>query len=180
MDTQKTLKKFETVAQEWVRALDTYSDQNFLQKPDEQSWSIGQVYNHLVTGTNRFHLQQIATCMENRGKEMKGGKKFPGKFVFFTGSFPNTRIKVPPSATYTPKQPDGREVMREGLIQLIQTMRDAAAKLPPASPTMKTEHPAFGYLNAEEWFRLIEMHFRHHLRQKKRLDHFLGRQKHKE
>jgi hypothetical protein len=174
MHTQKTLERFESVAQEWMRALNIYSDQNFLQKQDENSWSIGQVYNHLVNGTNRFHLQMIAACLEGRGKEMKGGKKFPGKFVFFTGSFPNTKIKVPPSETYTPKQPAGREAIREGLQQLIQTMRTTADKVSGAPVTMKAEHPAFGYLNAHEWFDLIEMHFRHHLRQKKRLDQFLG------
>lgn len=174
MHTEKTLKRFESVAHEWMQALDSYSDQNFLQKPDENSWSIGQVYNHLVNGTNRFHLQMIAACLEGRGKEMNGGKKFPGKFVFFTGSFPNTKIKVPPSETYTPKQPAGREAMREGLQQLIQTMRVTAENVSSASVTMKAEHPALGYLNAHEWFDLIEMHFRHHLRQKKRLDRILG------
>lgn len=173
MHQQKTLMKFETVAQQWMQALDSYSDQNFLQKPDEHSWSIGQVYYHLVNGTNRFHLHQIGLCVEGKGKEIKGGKKFPGKIVFFTGSFPNTKIKVPPSETYTPKQPAGREAVREGLQQLIQTMRSTADKISSASVIMKAEHPALGYLNAHEWFDLIEMHFRHHLRQKKRLDRFL-------
>lgn len=30
-------------------------------------------------------------------------------------------------------------------------------------------HPRFGGLNALEWFRLIEMHYRHHLLQKQHL-----------
>jgi len=38
----------------------------------------------------------------------------------------------------------------------------------------KTPHPAFGYLNAREWYQIIPMHFHHHLRQKSRLDKFLG------
>ncbi len=172
--TNKTLKNFEKICSVWIEALDRYDESSFARKPDQDSWSIGQVYNHLVTGTNRFHLQMIAACLENRGKEIKGGKKFPGKFVFFTGSFPNTRIKVPPSDAYTPKQPASREEMREGLKQLIQSMRGLTERIDAASDTMKAEHPAFGYLNAKEWFRLIEMHFRHHLRQKQRLDQFIG------
>jgi hypothetical protein len=39
--------------------------------------------------------------------------------------------------------------------------------------TGKTAHPAFGFLDAFEWFQLIEIHFRHHLRLKNRLDKFL-------
>ncbi|MEW5597133.1 DinB family protein, partial [Peribacillus frigoritolerans] len=41
----------------------------------------------------------------------------------------------------------------------------------PAS--QKVQHRRMGYLNAEEYFQLIEMHFRHHLRQKERIDRVL-------
>ena len=37
----------------------------------------------------------------------------------------------------------------------------------------KTKHPGLGYFSAEEWLQFAEMHFRHHLRQKKRIDEFL-------
>ncbi len=30
-------------------------------------------------------------------------------------------------------------------------------------------HPRFGALNAQDWFMLVEMHYRHHLRQLDRL-----------
>jgi hypothetical protein len=53
-------------------------------------------------------------------------------------------------------------------------MHETEQKLSSASEIPKTAHPAFGFLNAREWFHLIEMHFRHHLRQKKRLDRFLA------
>ncbi|MBL7994327.1 DinB family protein [bacterium] len=173
MNLQKILTRFESVANEWLLSLDTYSEEQFTKKPDADSWSIGQAYNHLIAGTNRFHLQHIGLCLDGKGKEMKGGKKFPGKFVFLTGSFPAAKIKVPPSEAYTPKQPAGIAEMRSGLTQLMEKMRETSAKIAAASDSMKTEHPAFGYLNAHEWFAMIEMHFRHHLRQKKRLDQFL-------
>jgi hypothetical protein len=38
----------------------------------------------------------------------------------------------------------------------------------------KTKHPGFHYLNAIEWLQFIEMHFRHHLKQKKRIDKYLN------
>jgi hypothetical protein len=36
------------------------------------------------------------------------------------------------------------------------------------------KHPYFGYINAQEWYHHIVMHFAHHLRQKKRLDEFIA------
>jgi hypothetical protein len=127
-----------------------------------------------VGGTNRYHLKQITLCLKGEGQEMSGGKKLPGKICFFIGSFLPVRIKVPSSEAYTPKQPLSLGEMRDGLKNLILKLRDTEAQLAHARENIKTAHPAFGLLNAREWFQLIEMHFRHHLRQKARLDEFLG------
>jgi hypothetical protein len=172
--TQSILSQFEKTAGVWLTSLSQYSEEQFAKKPNADSWSIGQVYNHLVAGTRLYQLQHIAQCLE--GKQTTGTleKKLPGKLIFFWGSFPPMRVNVPPSETYTPKQPPNIEAMRTGLEKLIKIMQETEKKLPGASEISKTAHPAFGFLNAREWFQLIEMHFRHHLRQKKRLDHFLA------
>jgi|WetSurMetagenome_2_1015567.scaffolds.fasta_scaffold194726_1 hypothetical protein len=172
--TQSILSQFETTAGIWLASLSQYSEEQFARKPDENSWSIGQVYNHLVTGTRLYQLQQVARCLEGKKNEKNAGKKLPGKLTFLLGSFPPLRIKVPPSEIYTPKQPSNIETMKTGLEKLITIMRETERKLAGASAISKTSHPAFGFLNAQEWFHLIEMHFRHHLHQKKRLDRFLA------
>jgi hypothetical protein len=171
--SQSILAQFEKTAEIWLTSLNQYSDEQFAKKPDENSWSIGQVYSHLVNGTRRYQLQQIAQCLEGKQTTSNLKKKLPGKMSYFWGSFPPIRIKVPPSETYTPKQPQNIEAMRIGLEELIKIMRATEQKLSSASKTSKTSHPAFGSLNAPEWFQLIEMHFRHHLHQKKRLKRFL-------
>ena len=171
---QSILSQFEKTAGIWLASLNQYSEGQFAKKPDADSWSIGQVYNHLVAGTRLYPLQQIAQCLEGTQTVRNAGKKFPGKLTFFFGSFPPKRIKVPPSETYTPKQPPNIEAMKTGLEKLLKMMRETEKKLSDASEILKTAHPAFGFLNAREWFYLIEMHFRHHLRQKKRLDRFLA------
>ncbi len=110
--TQSILTQFEKTSGIWLASLNKYSEEQFARKPDANSWSIGQVYNHLVAGTRLYHLQQIAQCLEGRQIEQNEKMKFPGKIIFFLGSFPPTRVKVPPSETYTPKQPpniDGNE-----------------------------------------------------------------------
>jgi hypothetical protein len=171
--TQSILSQFEKTAEIWLTSLSQYSEEQFAKKPDANSWSIGQVYSHLVNGTRRYQLQQVVQCLETRPTAGNLQKKLPGKLVFLLRSFPPMRVKVPPSETYTPKQPQNIEAIRIGLEELIIIMQATERKLSSASETSKTSHPAFGFLNAREWFQLIEMHFRHHLHQKKRLDSFL-------
>ncbi|MGH7600757.1 MAG: DinB family protein [bacterium] len=167
---------FEKTARIWLIALNDYTDEQFARKPSETQWSIGQVYYHLVVRTENFHLRACQKCLENRAEVTEGGKTLAGKIVFLLGSFPPVKIHVPPPPEYTPKQPQSRAEMREGLLKLIETMRTLAPQIDHASPVQKWKHPALGMLNANEWYRLIEMHFRHHLRQKARLDKFLARQ----
>jgi hypothetical protein len=130
---------------------------------------MGQMYGHLVVGTRFYHLKQIAECLDQRGT-INGKKKLPGTLSFLFGSFPPIRVKVPPSETYTPKQPESIEAIKFGLESLVVAVREAAQKVSSSTSRHKTLHPAFGYLDAREWFELIEMHFRHHLRQQRRLE----------
>jgi hypothetical protein len=171
--TQAILSQFEQTAALLLNSLKDYSEEQFSRKPDANSWSMGQMYNHLVSGTMRFPLQQIALCLDGKGSAENGGIKFPFKLFFLFGSMPPTRIKVPPSDTYTPKQPENIEAMRIGLEHLVKTMREIEPKIANSSSTHATAHPAFGYLTARQWFQLIEMHFRHHLRQKQRIEKLL-------
>jgi len=175
MKTAKSiLFQFEKTAKIWLSAIDHYSEEQFIKKRDADTWSVGQIYNHLVNGTLSYTLQQVEQCLDGSKTERNGSKTLPGKLTFMLQSFPPIRIKVPPSEIYTPKQPENIEVMSTGLEKLIVKMRETEKKLSGAGETRKTAHPAFGFLNAREWFQLIEMHFRHHLRQKKRLDNFLA------
>jgi hypothetical protein len=172
--TSEILERFEKTCSIWLASLDGYSEHTFAMKPDDNSWSIGQVYNHLTNGTRKFQLKHIAACLEGRGAEGSKGKTLPGMIIFMLGSFPPARIKVLPSSEYTPAQPESIEVVRKDLVDLMATLQAVESKLDGVSEGQKTEHPRLGYLNAVEWFYLIEMHFRHHLRQKRRIDAFLA------
>jgi len=171
---QKTFTQFEQIANEWVQDIELYTDEQFLRKPAEDQWSIGQVYVHLIQSAVNFHLAQIQLCSKNRGTVIGGGKKLPGIISYTIGMLPPVRIKVPPSPTYTPQQPKSKQEVVEQLEKLIQTVKDAIPLVKNSSPTQKTEHPALGFLNAREWYRLILMHYRHHRRQQARLNKMLG------
>jgi hypothetical protein len=174
MSLTKFSKNFEKIAGEWIKDVELYSDEQFLRKPDEHQWSIGQVYVHLIQSTLNYHMQQIRQCAEKRGTEIRGGKKMPGRISYFLGVIPPVRVHVPPSPTYTPAQPVSKQEVAERLHEVIRSVNEIRGIAESASLTHKTAHPGFGYLNAQEWFQLIPMHYHHHRRQQKRLNDFLG------
>ena len=127
---------------------------------------------HLINSTLSFHLQQVKTCLENKEHSEKK-KNFKGIMTYtILGSFPPIKIKVPPSEFYSPLQPESKAQIIKGLSKVKTEMELTLPKL-ETEKQGKTNHPGFSYLNGNEWYRLIEMHFRHHLRQKARIDKYL-------
>jgi hypothetical protein len=171
-DAHIVYEEFKPTAERWLSELAEYSPERFLRKPSEEEWSVGQLYQHLVVGTRRMHLRNVERCLT--GEEVEEGEKNErGEMLFSTGSFPPVQIKVPASPEYTPAQPESVESVRASLASLVDEMaaaRDRVASMPSLG---KTLHRGFGLLDAAEWYELIEMHFRHHLRQKERLDAWL-------
>jgi hypothetical protein len=175
MQATKLLKRFETYLVVWEQALDQYTEEEFLRQPDADSWSIGQVYIHLAGTANYYHLKQMELCLQDTNNT-KASKTTPGKVSYFLGFMPPVRIKVPASPEYTPPQPANKAAVKEKLQALRVRMAKAADALNGfTGQSGKTKHPSLGYLNASEWYQLIQMHFRHHLRQKARLDIFLNK-----
>jgi hypothetical protein len=164
-------EKYEQIASIWESELDKYSDAQLSMIPSPDSWSLGQVYEHLFHGTLNFQAKQIDQCLLNDANQMEK-KTLPGKLIFALHAFPPVRVKVPPSPTYTPQQPEGRTSIKVDIHLLRKKLQDLAHEIDRASYFGKTQHHALGYLGANEWFQLIIMHFRHHLRQKKRIDLF--------
>lgn len=174
----KSIKNIEekilSLINHWQKELENYNDEQFLRKPNEDAWSIGQVYAHLLNAAKNLQIKNINLCAEGKGEEVKGGKTIPGKLSFLLGMFPPVRIKVPASAEYTPKQPAGKEEVFSQFGELKTLIENIVHVVEKSSASIKTKHPALGYLNAYEWFRIMEMHLKHHLRQKNRLNKFLG------
>ena len=172
--SEKNLDRFTTIANTWISFLEIYTEEQLLRKPSDEEWSLGQVYNHLIASALFFHLKQIEMCAAGNGRVRRGGKTVKGKISYLVGSFPPIRVKVPPSPHYTPKQPADKNDLRERLHETVRSITQAKSLVDSSSPDMKTFHPAFGFLNSHEWYQLIPMHYRHHLRQKKQLDIYLS------
>lgn len=168
--TKEALQQFEETAVYYIHELDFFSLDQLKRKPSDDKWSIGQMIQHLINSALHMHLHNMNQCLVSQDPQASSaGKTETGAAAFAQGSFPPIRIQVPPSPQYTPKQPESKEQLIQGLRTVIQRMKEAEPTLEKASKQHTVSHPAFGGLNAEEWFLLVEMHYRHHLLQLDRL-----------
>ena len=157
----------------WEKELKNYDLETLIKKPTDESWSLGQVYTHLISATLGYHSTQLETCLASTENASKR-KNFKGFMVYnVLHSFPKIKIKVPASNAYTPKQPDSKEEIINGLYSVRKKIKISLALLEARGKQGKAPHPAFSYLNAGEWYKMVEMHFKHHLRQKADIDVFL-------
>lgn len=164
------IEDFNQTLDSWIKELDQYSFTQLLAKPSETSWSLGQMYMHLIDVTiDYFEEAQIcASTNDNINKEATA----TGKAMLRNSEFPDEIIEGPPSNADTP-QPFSKKQIRDGLFQLKNELIKVKKLLAKNQLKGKTKHIGLGYFNANEWLQFAEMHFRHHLRQKKRLDGFL-------
>jgi len=169
--TAEALRQFEATVERYLTELENLEMEQLLQKKNEEEWSLGQMYLHLIQSANFMHLRNVDQCLAGSepATDTAGEKTEIGRKVFEQGSFPPDRIRVPASPQYTPKQPESKEQLKEGLLGVVERMKRTEPTLGQASERNKIPHPRLGALNAKEWFLLIEMHYRHHLLQLDRL-----------
>ncbi|NQX61767.1 DinB family protein [Paenibacillus qinlingensis] len=169
--TKEALQRFEETAAHYIHELDKFSLEQLKQKPSDNEWSIGQMVQHLISSALYMQLRNVDQCLmaSQDPSVSREEKTVDGGAVFAQGSFPPIRIHVPPSAQYTPEQPESKEQLIQGLHTVIQRMQEIEPTLDKASKQNTVSHPRFGGLCAEEWFLLVEMHYRHHLLQLGRL-----------
>ncbi|MNJ41359.1 DinB superfamily protein [compost metagenome] len=169
--TEEALKLLEVTVTQYIEELDHFSMDELLYTNNEDEWSIGQMYLHLIQSALFMQLANIRECLT--GSEAArlhiGDKTEQGKAVFEQGSFPPIRISVPASPAYTPSQPESKEQLITVLHKVMNKLKEIEPEVSQSSEQYQIPHPSFGPLNAQEWFLLIEMHYRHHLLQLARL-----------
>lgn len=154
----------------WIKELEQYDFTRLCAKPSPNSWSLGQVYMHLIDDTN-YYIDQIKICVSNNDNVIEEASP-DAKTMFLNNNFPDEAIEGSPANSYIP-QPDNKDQLMSGLINLKEEINKVAILISKSPFKGKTKHPGLNYFNADEWLRFAEMHFRHHLRQKKRIDEFL-------
>ncbi|MCZ8519668.1 MULTISPECIES: DinB family protein [Paenibacillus] len=174
IDTKQALTDLELTMEQYEERLSRYTEDELHRQPSPGAWSVGQVYTHLLNTAFHMQLKAIDVCREG-GAAGASGKSEAGEGIFRLGSFPPTKIAVPASDAYTPPNTEDAASIRARLQELKERLRDIEPQLAAIPADRVAVHPRLGGLNATEWFALLEMHFRHHLRQLGELETFLGK-----
>ncbi|WKA56578.1 DinB family protein [Planococcus shixiaomingii] len=148
-----------------------YSPEQLRHIPKEDVWSIGQMYDHLILVAHEY-LDNMETCAA-LNEEQPLGKTQSGKQLFKNGGFPPLKIRLPDEMNAPPNNSDTKEELIRRMEELIERVEQWETKVDSINPNYKVEHGGFGWLNAREWYELVEMHSRHHLRQKKELESYI-------
>lgn len=176
MNTYKTfdtLQEFNLVNSEWESSLDQYSQAQLNYKPSPSDWSIGQVYIHILDAGLLYMLKKVERCLIEIENLDKGLSSY-GKRLFEENSFPEIEIKIPGSEKNQPLNPESKNEISDRLSSLKSAMVEMDQKLKVNPSSGKSPHRFFDYLDAYEWFHLIPIHMRHHLRQKTKLENLIN------
>lgn len=155
----------------WLLELKYYTLDQLRIKPSSTDWSMGQVYMHLVEAAN-YHIEQVKACLSSDQNKLENASP-EANVMFLNDSFPDAIIKGPRSNDFTP-QPETKQQIIDGLVAIRNELDGPIALMFSTRRfSGKTKHPGLNYFDAKEWLQFSDMHFRHHLRQKKRIDEFL-------
>ncbi len=165
---------FTATMQSYLDALDRYSDEQFAAKPDEAEWSLGQMYQHLYEANAFFFLANVKRCLEKRKGQEGGEMTAAGQNVYEHNSFPPMKFKRPAAPNSAEPVAQSREAYKKLYSQTLREGLEWTDALAEDNGTYKTEYPRFGWLNAAEWLQGLEMHARHHIRQRQQREAWLG------
>jgi hypothetical protein len=168
MNIELLTSQINDTADKWIALLDYYSFDILLKKPDIESWSLGQVAMHIVTETG-FYIEEIENCLssnENISEQMTE----EAKTMFNQNSFPDIKIKRDSSLSQFYPQPESKFDIHEKMKKLKVQLNHLLLKIKTSEYKGKTKHPGLGYFNTQQWIQFAEMHMRHHLRQKDRIE----------
>lgn len=157
----------------WIDALNDYSFEQLCLKPSHDSWSMGQMYQHLLNDTS-FYLDQAELALADHDNFEKT-VTVDGKKMFAENSFPDTRLEGHPSNA-TISQPVSKAYLLDAMKELKIKLNAMASGIAASPGRGKSKHPGLGYFSAEEWLQFAGMHLRHHKRQKSRIDEFISQQ----
>lgn len=162
---------FNETIQIWIDFLDDYTLETLCQKPDDNSWSLGQVYTHLIDDTAWFAEQMTAAMQTNADSEKEMHDS--ARIMLKNNAFPDIMIQGPATNIYI-EQPESKDEVRERLLAIKTEINNLYASFNPAKAIGKTRHPGLLYFNTLDWLQFAEMHLRHHFKQKKRIDEKLS------
>ncbi len=161
------------VIERYKSALETYSMLQLRYQPAEDVWSISQVYDHVIVVAHEY-LDEVEACATLKQEQQQGKTAF-GAQLFEVGGFPPIKIKLPKELNAPPKNDESKDSLMRRLNEVLIRVNQLENEVDEMNPKFKIEHGGFGWLNAREWLDLVDMHFRHHVRQIDEMEQEMGR-----
>lgn len=174
MRTAKLQQQTDDIIDYWINEFKRLEYDDIVRKPSDSEWSMGQVGIHLWMSSKGFFFKNAERCLSRENTEQGKGKNWQGYLVFVIRMFPPVKVKMPDKVAVEPRQPESKEYLI-GKLEEVKTMaRQYINRIESSDPSLKTRHPFLGWLNTAEWVELCNIHFNHHIRQKKRIEKQLG------
>ncbi|WP_396128004.1 DinB family protein [Exiguobacterium mexicanum] len=159
------------VLSQFKQDLDGYTERQLHYKRAADIWSIGQMYDHIIVVAEEY-ADEIERCLASHEEQPLEKTEF-GERLFQAGGFTAMKIRLPDEMNQPPNNTDRRETLERRIDDLSTRLMRLEPLVRSANPDVKARHGGFGWLNAQEWYDLIEMHTRHHLRQQADLERYL-------
>ncbi len=174
MPFKDAFQQTQDVMNVYITSLENYTDDTFFMKKDENTWSVGQMYEHIFV-SSQFFLYQASNCISERKGQIGGNKTDIGQNIYQYGSFPPIKIKIP-EAYQTPEPLVSKTRMEYNLllVDMLFKMEKMIEILEKSNLEYKVNHAICGFLNALEWYKMVHLHAKHHFIQKKELEQFIG------
>ncbi len=174
MNTAKLKQQTDTIIDYWIDEISKYNIEQINAKPAPDSWSLGQVGIHLWMSAKGFFFKNADRCLANEKAETGKRKNMAGYLVFLFGTMPSVKVKMPTQVAVEPRAPESKEYLIAKLQEIKELSHQYIDKIPQSDVRLRTRHPFLGWLNTAEWIQLCNIHFRHHLKQKKRIQAHFG------
>lgn len=160
-------KLFEYTLNTFIEGLENYDETVFRKQETPDCWSLAQLYAHIIIDTN-WYFDQLESCFGNILNLDKNMEE-KAKKMLLKNSFSDIKIK---GDSYIPVNNSiFINATKKDLRLLLERSRALWKRINNEDLSGKAEHPGFGYLSPMEWYEFAEMHIRHHIRQKERIEH---------
>jgi hypothetical protein len=162
MGSFKDYQNILSIAGAFKKKLEEISEDIFQLSPPSGGWSYSEVYFHIFDAS-LLTLGTVADCIAGKGENQP--TPFISRLILNFGALPpGGKYKAPRRLAERLKK-----INRAEALDLINTFLGKLdiifPKLAAADNNIKTPHPRMGHFNAFQWFRFMQIHLAHHLKQ---------------
>lgn len=167
MSLASQYQSIKKIADAYQTKLASITADDFILTPPIGGWSYSEVYSHIFDAS-LLSLMALNNCIKGEGE--KKSTAFGVKLVLFFGAFPPGKQYQVPKRLLERVKKINLMAAQQFIIDFEMQLAKTFPHIHEAQANVKVKHPRLGYLNAKQWFRFIEIHLKHHLKQLERIE----------